>query len=323
MLRMSIGFVLMLSLFTVASTAQFTDWTPPVNLGPVVNSIYLDSCSAISKNGLSLFFSSNRQTGNPNSMDRDLYVSQRESVEDDWGPPVRLTMLNTPYWDSCPALSLDEHRIYFTSRNPVVGACGLEDFWVSRRQDRRNDFGWEPPVHLACVSEGGINSPMRDLAPAFFEDETGKVLMYFMGNRVDSACNHIYQTELREDDTFGPVTPVARLNSQTGGCDSGAVVRRDGLEVIFQSSRPHVGRVPGSVDFWVATRESTADEWSEPAFVPSLGNPAWAGAGRIALSFDGRQLYFTSYFTSSGAGTLGFQDLWVATRERLHGGKKQ
>ena len=167
MLRMSIGFVLMLSLFTVASTAQFTDWTPPVNLGPVVNSIYLDSCSAISKNGLSLFFSSNRQTGNPNSMDRDLYVSQRESVEDDWGPPVRLTMLNTPYWDSCPALSLDEHRIYFTSRNPVVGACGLEDILgVAAGRTAATTSDGSRPVHLACASEGGVNSPARDLAPS-------------------------------------------------------------------------------------------------------------------------------------------------------------
>jgi hypothetical protein len=310
---MSLGFVLMLSLFAVASTAQFTDWNSPVNLGPVINSSYSDSCTAISKNGLSLFFSSNRQTGDASSLDRDLYVSQRETVKDAWGPAVPLTMLNTTSWDSCPALSLDEHRLYFTSRR--AGGCGLEDIWVSRRQDRRDDFVWEPPVHLACDGEGGVNSVGRDLAPAFFEDDTGKVLMYFISTRPGATFFDIYQSEMRDDNTFGPATPVAELNSPS--YDMGAIVRRDGLEVIFQSYRPHgTGDLVAS-DFWVATRESTADRWSEPVFIPSLGNPALAMGGRIALSFDGRELYFTSV-RSGGSGSA---DLYVARRERLPGKK--
>ncbi|MBP1610254.1 MAG: WD40-like Beta Propeller Repeat [Acidobacteria bacterium] len=282
--------------------AEFSDWSAPVNLGPVVNSPYLDSCVAISKNGLSLFFSSTRQTENPSSQDRDLYVSERESIDAPWGQPVALTMLNsTGYWDSCPALNLDEHLLYFTSTRS--GGYGGMDIWVSHRHDRRDNFGWEPPVHLGS----DINTALVEITPAFFEDESGKVWMYFASGAT-TMSTHIYQSEVREDDSFGPVTPVTELNSLN--TEMGPIVRRDGLEVIFLSSRA----MNPIWDFYRATRESTADPWSELELVPSLGFPALA-QGRIALSFDGSELYFTSY----RAGGYGGADLWVARREKLRG----
>jgi hypothetical protein len=289
--------------------AEFSDWSTPVNLGPPVNSIYADGCVAISKNGLSLFFSSNRQTRDPSSQNRDLYVSERDSIDEPWGLPMPLTMLNTPSWEACPALSLDEHLLFFTSLRP--GGCGWHDIWVSRRHDRRDDFGWEAPVNLGCEKDGYVNTPAPELTPTFFEDEAGKVWMYFSSWRGSSLWD-IYQSEMRDDNTFGPATPVSELNSPSG--ELGVTVRRDGLEVIFLSNRPSGS---GSYNFWKATRVSTEDPWSEPVFVPSLGNPAW-GDGRIALSFDGRELYFGSW----RGGGLGAVDLWVARREKLGGKKK-
>lgn len=292
--------------------AEFSDWSPPVNLGPVVNSPYLDSCVAISKNGLSLFFSSNRQNRtNPN--DRDLYVSKRDNIDAPWGLPEPLTMLNSLYWDSCPALSLDEHLLYFTSMRAGDCGTGTADIWVSRRHDRRDDFGWEPPVNLGCEKDGYVNSPYNELAPTFFEDEAGRVLMYFCSNSPDPTVYHIYQSEMRDDGTFGPATLVAELNNPGGDWDMSPTVRRDGLEVIFLSTRP----LTGYLNFWRATRASTSDPWSKPVLVPSLGYPALA-QGRIALSFDGRELYFTSL----RGGGYGGADLWVARREKLRGDSK-
>ena len=46
-----------LGLISVAPPAQYTDWSVPVNLGPVVNSSQTDSCVTVSKNGLHLIFS--------------------------------------------------------------------------------------------------------------------------------------------------------------------------------------------------------------------------------------------------------------------------
>ena len=170
---------LMFVVLPATAMAQFTDWSVPVNLGPVVNSPYGDSCVTISKNGLSLFFSSNRQS--PGTADRDLYVSKRDSTTQPWGEPQPLLTLNTADWESCPALSLDEHRLYFSS--PRSGGCGGQDIYVSRRHDRRDDFGWEPPVNLGCDGQGGPNSGEGELTPALFEDEAGRVLMYFSSDR--------------------------------------------------------------------------------------------------------------------------------------------
>ena len=154
---LAIGALLLLGSPALADDPpRFTEWGPPENLGPLINSPYLDSCVSISKDGLTLIFSSNRHTGIVNSTDRDLYVSKRASVNDPWGEPQPLTMLNSPVWDSCPALSLDEHRLYFTSARP--GGCGDRDIWVSYRRDRRDDLGWEAPVNLGCENNGFVNS---------------------------------------------------------------------------------------------------------------------------------------------------------------------
>ncbi len=307
MIRILVASVLALFGFLPGEdTKQFTDWSPPVNLGPVINSPYIDSCVAISKNGLSLFFSSTRQGSNPESNAlRDLYVSSRISKDDPWLTPEPLTMLNTLAWESCPALSLDEHRLYFTSNRS--GGCGGQDIWVSRRQDRRNDLSWGPALNLGCEANGYVNTAASELTPTFFEDEDGRVVMYFTSNRTGN-WDH-YQSVMRDDDTFGPATPVVELNGPY--IDQGITVRRDGLEVFFLSDR---GGDHTSMDFWRASRESTEDPWSEPVFVPSLGSPAYA-QGRIALSFDGREIYFTSW----NEPTYGWTDLWVARREKVGG----
>ncbi len=283
---------------------QFGPWGPAENLGPLINGPYLDSCVSISKNGLTLFFSSNRQTGDVNSMDRDLYVSKRASIDEPWGEPRPLTLLNTPVWDSCPALSLDEHALYFASARPDLSSCGERDIWVSYRRDRRDDFGWGAPVNLGCEWDGYVNSEGAEVFPTFFEDETGRVLMYFGSNRPDPLSRNIdlYQSEMRADGTFGPATPLVELN--TPFMEHSVTVRRDGLEVIFGSSRSGVFR------FWTSTRANTSDPWSPPVLVSSL---PFGAAGRYAMSFDGREFYF------SGAlpGTYGGIDIWVARRERL------
>ena len=291
---------------------RFTDWSPAVNLGTTVNTDAMESCVAISKNGLSLYFSSTRQSP-ANPLDRDLYVVHRPSVDDPWGMPVPLVMLNSPTWDSCPQLSPDEHRLYFTTRRQP--SCGLEDIWVSRRHDRRDDLGWEPPTSLGCEDDGGLNSAGRDVAQTVFEDEAGNEVMYFSRTSatmpLDMTTGDFYESAMRDDGTFGPPVLLSEL-SAAGFNDMGITVRRDGLEVFFLSGRPHDGVTPSSqsyLDFWRATRSGTGDPWSAPEFVPSLGNPAQA-SGHISLSFDGRELYFSSVRS-------GNMDLWVARREKL------
>ena len=306
MKRVIVATALMLVFVAVPAAAQFTDWSAPVNLGPVVNSTSLDQCVAVSKNGLSLYFSSMR----PSPGGRDLYVSKRASLSDPWGVPQVLPNINSPSDESCPALSLDEHRLYFASARPGgCGATGTTDLYVSRRHDRQDDFGWEPPVNLGCMSDGYVNSPWYDQTPNFFEDESGTVVMYFATARPPFVSGYdIYASPMRNDDTFGPGTPVTELNSLAW--DLGPAVRRDGLELIFSAGALRGGM--GGFDLWTATRKSTADPWSAPVNLTVLNSTA-NEIGRLCFSFDGRAFYFASNRPGGNGGT----DIYITTREKL------
>src|SRR5438445_5004514 len=84
---------------------QFSDWSEPVNLGPVVNSEADDFHPAISPNGLSLYISSGRLGGLGGS---DIWVSQRASLGDAWGPPQNLgPNINSTSNDIAPDISPD------------------------------------------------------------------------------------------------------------------------------------------------------------------------------------------------------------------------
>src|SRR3989454_11778264 len=149
-----------------------SDWSAAVNLGPAINSASDEQHPAISKDGLSLYFASDRAGGMGGL---DIYVSQRSSVDDPWGPPANLGHnINSAGNDLAPTFSPDGHLLYFHSNGR--GGCGGADLFVSRRHDKRDDFGWELAEDLGCV----VNSPFNDAGPTIFEDEaTGITTLYF------------------------------------------------------------------------------------------------------------------------------------------------
>ncbi len=156
----------------------------------MINTGFIESGVSVSKNGLSLYFASNRPDPEAPGL-WDLWVAQRASVEDEWGTPQLLgSNINSSSNESHPALSLDEHRLYFVSNRP--NGCGGTDIYVSRRHDRRDDFGWEPARNLGSIFDGYLNSSLNDETPAFFEDEIGRVIMYFSSTRAGLGKIDIY-----------------------------------------------------------------------------------------------------------------------------------
>ena len=100
-------------------------WGEPVNLGPTVNSSYNDRSPCISANGLLLFFSSYRPGG---FGDRDLYMTRRATIDDDWGIPVNLgPTINTSAFDAFATIMPNGSTLYFTSSRP--GGVGGNDLW--------------------------------------------------------------------------------------------------------------------------------------------------------------------------------------------------
>ncbi len=280
---------------------QFSDWSAPANLGPTINSAGTDGCPFISKHDLSLYFASNR----PGTLGGlDIWVSERGSVDDPWGPPQNLGLnINAASNELCPTLTIDGHSLYFVSDRP--GGCGGQDLYVSRRHNKRDNFGWQPPVNLGC----DVNSSSDDFTPSYFEDEeTGSIRLYFSSARPGGpGGTDIYVSTLNEDGFFGPAVPVVELNTPFN--DQRPNIRRDGLELFFDSNRP--GSL-GSTDLWVSTRPSTSDPWSAPVSLGPILNSAGL-EGRPAISFKGTSLYFMS----NRPGGFGGIDLYVSTRSKL------
>jgi hypothetical protein len=294
---------------------QFSDWSTPTNLGPIVNSTAGDSFPApLSKNGLSLYFMSSR--AHPDAEGgQDIYVSHRTRVGEPWGPPQNLgPPINTPFDDGAPSLSIDGHRMYFSSNRP--GGFGGNDIYVTGRHDRRDDFGWQDPDNIGS----GVNTAANESSPATFNDHrTGRVTLYFDSNRAGGPGpftddlahngNDLYAATLGPDDAFGNAVLIGELS--TPSFDRAPTLRRDGLEIIFASDRP--GGV-GFLDLWVSTRARTFDSWRPPVNLGLVVNRAAANDAGPALSFDGTELYFQS------AGELAPPfDLYVSTRRKPRG----
>ena len=174
-----ISFGALLALVAAAASGaraqRFTDWSAPTNLGAGLNTPSVDGCPFISKDGLTLYFASNRPGG---SGLLDIYVAERGSADDPWGPPRNVGVsINSGGNELCPTLTANMHFLYFVSDRP--GGCGGQDIYVSHRFDARDNFAWEPPVNLGCQ----LNSPQNDFTPSLFEDEDGSVTLYFSSSR--------------------------------------------------------------------------------------------------------------------------------------------
>jgi len=296
----------MFVLASVSSTQaqKYSDWSAPVNLGPVVNSAASDQGPSISKDELSLYITSNRAGGLGGF---DMYVSQRASVDDPWSSPVNLgPTVNTAFDEGNQAFSRDGHFLFFQSKRP--GGFGGIDLWVAYREHTHDDFDWQTPVNMGA----GVNSVADDNGPSYFENEDeGAPQLYFGSLRTGGlGVADIYVSAQLADGSFGAPTLVTELSSTAN--ENRPSIRHDGLEIFFQSNR--TGSSGG--DLWTATRDSTLDAWSTPVNLGSTVNSASVEQNAY-LSSDGKTLLFSSD-RPGGSGGL---DLHITTRTKLHGQK--
>ena len=298
--------VVLMAVGLPVAAKNYSEWSAPVNLGAVVNSAAMDSCPSVTKDGLSLYFMSNRPGGFGSF---DIYVSQRSSVDDAWGAPQNLgSAINTVDNERCPYVTPDGHYLIFVSVRPLAAVNG--DFYVSYRRDKKDDFGWEPPDRITAV-----NAPADEYAMSGFEEEgTGILSLYFSsGPRPWVGGQDIYTTTMTEDGVFSPPVPVSELSSDAD--DVFPTVSKDGLEMFLTSNR--LGSVGAGPDLWKATRENTSDPWSTPLNLGPLVNSS-SPEGRAALSRDGS----TIIFRSDRPGGYGSGDLYQITRSKVTGSGK-
>ncbi|MBA3778196.1 MAG: PD40 domain-containing protein [Chloroflexi bacterium] len=292
-----IGLVALIALVaTPVAAKQFGEWSTPRSLellpgsSTAVNTESLDGCPIQSPDGLRLFMASNRAGGLGGI---DIWVAQRPSTAVGFGTPVNLgAPINSAADDFCPTPVRGKGLFFVSSRS---GGCGAgADIYFARLNPAH---GWGTPAHLGCE----VNSAAGEASPSYVE-EAGQGVLYFSSNRTGES--NIYRSVEVVDGSFAAPAAVAELN--TASEDARPNVRKDGLEIVFDSTRPGGS---GGPDIYAATRGSVYDPWSAPVNLGTAINSA-APDTRASLSWDGQTLLFGS----GRAGGEGSTDIYVSTR---------
>jgi hypothetical protein len=282
------------------SITRYSEWSPPVNLGSVVNApfntdpvLMADNSPELSKDGLSLYFGSVRPGGSGST---DLYVSRRsctdlEDLDCRWGAPRNLgTTVNTSRIDGGPTLSQDGHWLYLISDRP--GGNGSNDIYLSWRADKDDDFGWGAPVNLG----GPINTTSLEAGP----NPWGGEFYFHRGPVSTPQTADIYVSRMRGD-AFTEPTLVGSLSSP-GSFTQRPSISSDGREMFFSSNRPGSSQT----DIWTSTRYE-GNQWSSPVNLGPIVNSNLQEQ-TPAISDDGTLLFFASNREGNNF------DLYVATR---------
>ncbi|MBL7185755.1 MAG: PD40 domain-containing protein [Phycisphaerae bacterium] len=139
-------------------------WSPPVHLGPMVNSSHSEFNPEISADGLALFFVSNRPGGFGG---QDLWVTIRATENDDWDTPLNLgPMVNNSSGDGGPALYEDGFTLYFNSDR--TGGMGGKDIWqapIIPIVDINGDGIVDSADMCIMVDHWGTDEPLCDIGP--------------------------------------------------------------------------------------------------------------------------------------------------------------
>ena len=214
------------------------DWELAVNLGRGVNSSRYETSGCLSADGLELYFNA------PNRPDGyggwDVWVSSRQTRNDDFGPAVNLgSPFNTSYVDASPCLSTDGLEFYFSSTRP--GGQGTEDLWVSKRSATNDP--WGEPVNLGPI----VNSTAVECAAKISSDS---LVLFFSGDIASPyrsggfGLSDIWMTRrvMRENEWNEPINLGPLVNSSSQ--EFGPVISHDGDTLYFGSNR-----LGGSGDF--------------------------------------------------------------------------
>jgi tetratricopeptide (TPR) repeat protein len=161
-------------------------WSKLEKLNANINTKYWESHASLSRDGKTLYFTSNRAGGYGGL---DIYKSLRKRGGD-WGPAVNLgPVINSKYNEDTPFITEDENTIYFSSMGHYN--MGGYDIFYSTRLDNGQ---WSKPINAGYP----LNTTHDDL---FFTPVGDGAFAYFAKYNIDDTYGlmDIYKLEVFTD----------------------------------------------------------------------------------------------------------------------------
>ncbi len=258
------------------------DWEAPVNLGPVINTTFIENGPALSIDGHLLFFFSNR----PGVGGNDIYVSRRTDTHDDfaWGPPEILGAdVNTAGDENAPHYQQSAEpggaKLYFT-RGPA-GTQG-QDLYSAPVTREGETAG--PAVFLSELNHPAAN----DAAPTVRTD--GKEIWFHRGAPAGGlGLSDLWVSTRRSanDPWSTPENPGAPLNS--AAFDQQPSLSFDGQTLVWTSNRPGSVLAPNGLPSLSSARvDPSGNTWRTPRSWPRSpgcprGTPCTSPRGRVSF----------------------------------------
>ncbi len=218
-------------------------WGNPVNLGVPVNSPSYDIAPALSYDGLTLYFASNRPGG---SGELDIWMVTRKSTHDPWEALTNLgPEVNTAAPESAPSISTDGLSLFFSGhpRGPFrPGDLGEGDLWVTTRKTKQ--VPWTTPINLGSL----VNSSSFEGSPCVTKD--GLSLLFNSKRSGNNGLRDLWITTRKTTRT--PWSTPTNLGSgvNSTGADYNPSVSSDGSTLYFASFGSRSEGGPGNADIW-------------------------------------------------------------------------
>jgi hypothetical protein len=296
-----VGMVAAMVLAVGSVKADFT-FGKPTNLGPMVNSPRDgmngdDGPTSFSSDGLEMYFFS-RRTGGQGLY--DIWVTKRETVDDEWGTPVNLgPKVNSSTWDADARISADGLELYFSSMRS--GGYGDWDIWMTRRTTK--DDAWGVPEHLGPVLNTSSSEGPSCLSPDGLE-------LYFWSGLAGGYgdCDIWVTRRVTKDDPWGEPTNLGPIVNSSAA--DYFILSPDGL--LFILSNDIIGPIRpdgfGGSDLWMSRRASISDTWGTLVNLGPIVNSPSHDCYPL-ISPDGSTLYFSSA-RPGGFGGPYYGDIW-------------
>ncbi|UCE64219.1 MAG: PD40 domain-containing protein [Nitrospirota bacterium] len=152
-------------LYVTTRASEEDEWGVPVNLGPTVNHSRQDFNARISADGRLLFFVSADRPGFPG---KDIWVTRRQAITDDWGAPVNLgTPINSSAGEGGVSIATDGRTLYFNSGDRP-GGLGGSDIWqvsIDPIVDLNGDRIVDAEDMCIMVDYWGTDNSLCDIGP--------------------------------------------------------------------------------------------------------------------------------------------------------------